>query len=314
MIDFSQIVRDRRPNLRDTSVNSYALSLRAIAPEAAADLDFLKDTGAVLSRLEYKPTTRKNHLNAAVVVLQGLGDDEFKSAAKVYEARRDKYQEQYLDQTKARKKTASQEKNWVEWPAYEAMVDSMRGDVRWRGAMTPGQAMKFQDYLVALLHETFPVRNDFANLKVVSRRAWNNMTDEGKGERNYVLVGSGGHPYRFIFNHYKTSAKYGRRELKVERPQLTKAIRRWLAHRAGEDFLVNRKGAALNGNGITKILGRVGQRELGRTLGSSLLRHSYLSHKYQGVNEEKEKDADMMMHSVATQNDYIKTSENDDNE
>ena len=34
----------------------------------------------------------------------------------------------------------------------------------------------------------------------------------------------------------------------------------------------------------------------------------------EGVNEEKEKDADMMMHSVATQNDYIKTSENDDNE
>ena len=47
----------------------------------------------------------------------------------------------------------------------------------------------------------------------------------------------------------------------------------------------------------------------GKTLGSSILRHSYLSHKYQGVDEEKKKDAALMMHSVATQGDYVKTED-----
>jgi hypothetical protein len=42
-------------------------------------------------------------------------------------------------------------------------------------------------------------------------------------------------------------------------------------------------------------------------LGSSLLRHSYLSHKYADVAEEKKKDADLMMHSVAMAEGYIKS-------
>ena len=46
--------------------------------------------------------------------------------------------------------------------------------------------------------------------------------------------------------------------------------------------------------------------ELDRRLGSSLLRHSYLSHKYGEEANEKEKDADLMMHSVAMQDGYIK--------
>ena len=43
-----------------------------------------------------------------------------------------------------------------------------------------------------------------------------------------------------------------------------------------------------------------------RSLGSSLLRHSYLSHKYADVNEEKQADADLMGHSQAMQDGYIK--------
>ena len=46
-------------------------------------------------------------------------------------------------------------------------------------------------------------------------------------------------------------------------------------------------------------MARVGRREVGKSLGSSLLRHSYLSYWYADVNGEKKKDAEMMMHSVA---------------
>ena len=62
----------------------------------------------------------------------------------------------------------------------------------------------------------------------------------------------------------------------------------------------------LGSNGTSKAFARIGTRELGRRLGSSLLRHSYLSHKYGEEADEKEKDADLMMHSVAMQDGYIK--------
>ena len=58
----------------------------------------------------------------------------------------------------------------------------------------------------------------------------------------------------------------------------------------------------LGSNGISKALARIGKR-----LGSSLLRHSYLSHKYADLTAEKQKDADLMMHSVGMQDGYIKT-------
>ena len=57
--------------------------------------------------------------------------------------------------------------------------------------------------------------------------------------------------------------------------------------------------APLSSNGITKLMAHVGRREVGKSLGSSLLRHSYLSHWYADVNDEKKKDAEMTMHSVA---------------
>ena len=87
------------------------------------------------------------------------------------------------------------------------------------------------------------------------------------------------------------------------------ALRRWMRHNYSQHFLRNRKGAPLNSNGITKALARIGQQELGRKLGSSLLRHSYLSHKYADVNKEKKKDAEVMMHSLETQSEYVKTED-----
>ena len=311
MFDFAQSIRDRRPKLRDTSVSAYATSLKTLAPEGGEniqDLSFLKDTKQVLSKLEkYKPNTRKNHLNAAVVVLQESTDPEFVAAVKIYEGLRDKYQEEYLDQVKTHQKTPSQEANWIEWPEYELMVGHMADGVKWRGEMTGKEKMRYQEYLVALLHLNFPVRNDFHGLVVVTMGEWRDLPALEQTKRNYYIHGQNLH--RFVLNQYKTSDKYGQRVLEVKGEALAKALRRWNRVNQSPHFLRNSKGVPLDSNGITKTLGRVGQREKGKTLGSSILRHSYLSHKYHGAAQEKEKDAALMMHSVETQGDYIKTGD-----
>ena len=41
MMDFIQLVKEMKPTLRDTSVHSYAVSLKSIAPPKATDLEFL---------------------------------------------------------------------------------------------------------------------------------------------------------------------------------------------------------------------------------------------------------------------------------
>ena len=316
-MDYAKVIRERRPKLRDNSVTAYALSLKSMAPPDNKDMDYLYDTEGIFQRLEkYKPNTRKNHLNAAVVVLQGIDTEKAKKTTKIYEKRRDKYQEDYLDQTKAHKKTASQETNWIEWPDYVEMVDRLGKEVKFVGAKglsTPvlAGAMKFQDYLVTLLYQHFPVRNDFADLRVITSKEWKKMTEEEKTAENFLVVAGGAKKtgFEMVLNHYKTSAKYGQRRIKIEQEPVKKALRRWLRHNESGTLLINRKGAPLSSNGITKLLSRVGRREVGKSLGSSLLRHSYLSHKYADVTDEKKKDAEMMMHSVAMQEEYIKKDE-----
>ena len=55
----------------------------------------------------------------------------------------------------------------------------MSEDVRWTGEVTKSQEMKFQDYLIALLHKNFPVRNKITdNIKAITENILN-INDHG---------------------------------------------------------------------------------------------------------------------------------------
>ena len=74
-------------------------------------------------------------------------------------------------------------------------------------------------------------------------------------------------------------------------------------HRAkAVPFLVYKDGEPLHQlNSITRIINSV----LGKGVGSSALRHIYLTHKYGDVEKEQQKDAAAMAHSVGQQKEYI---------
>jgi hypothetical protein len=66
-------------------------------------------------------------------------------------------------------------------------------------------------------------------------------------------------------------------------------------------FLVGADGSALSSvNSITRVLNKI----FGKQIGSSMLRHIYLSSKYN--IEEMKKDADAMGHTLGTQKEYLK--------
>jgi hypothetical protein len=58
-----------------------------------------------------------------------------------------------------------------------------------------------------------------------------------------------------------------------------------------------------NINSITYIINKIFKKKIG----SSMLRHIYLSGKYGDELKERQKDANMMSHSVEMATDYIKT-------
>ena len=304
-MDFLAEVKKVRPNIKPNSAAAYATSLRLLAPDDASSLKFLLDTKTIIGKLErYKHTTRRNYLNAIVVVMQGMEDVE--KALKEYEKLRDGYNEEYAEQVQSHTKTDRQKAIWVDWVDYLEIVDKLRGEVK---RFKPGQwddkqKMAYQDYLLALFYSKFPLRNDLSETKIITKKQYNQLTEEEKKKANFV-VKHHSNRYFLLLNAYKTSAKYGEKKLELDGVVL-KALRKWLRHSGSDYLFINTQGQPLSSNGITKILNRIGRRFRGKPFGSSILRHSYLSHKYGKINQEKEKDADIMGHSISTQSDYVK--------
>ena len=304
LLQCEEHIAKHRPNLKPNSTRTYARSLRVMAPPGATDFEWVKDVDYVLKQLEtYKDTTKKNNLNAVIVVT-----DKDSEAFHVYTKERDKYNQLYTDHNKARKKTESQEKNWVEWPDYQKMVAVMAAEVRGlRGAMSKREQNKFQDYLLVLLYSHYPLRNDFGDVKITTATAFKRLHPEVKAAHNY-LIKRQNQTYSLILNEYKTSKTYGEKRIEISKG-VGAVISKWLKYNTSGYLLRDpaHPEQPLGSNGISKAFGRIGMERSSKRLGSSLLRHSYLSNKYADDVKEKEADADLMMHSVAMQGDYIKT-------
>lgn len=103
---------------------------------------------------------------------------------------------------------------------------------------------------------------------------------------------------QFTFKDYKTAYFYGKQTAEPT-PLLKKTINKYLAGRA-TGYLLERDGKRLGANGITYILNYY----LGKGIGSTELRHIYISHATGDMNKAKAKIAKQMGHSVAMQNAY----------
>jgi hypothetical protein len=85
-------------------------------------------------------------------------------------------------------------------------------------------------------------------------------------------------PDKFILNQYKTDSKYGKKSVKIP-SSLAKVIKKFLKFNKSGYFLTLQDSIRpINSNGITKALNRLFQKHLGKTIGSSLLRHIIISH------------------------------------
>jgi hypothetical protein len=314
-MDFNKLVHLARPTLKPNSVNAYATSLRVLAPDDATSLDFLLDSSKIIAQIEkFKHTTRRNYLNAVIVVLKGdEGQAENDTAIQKYEKERDKYNAEYSELVQSHSKTDRQKEMWIEWPDYLKIVQQLQSEVQHYkpGDWTKSMSALFQDYLIALLYSKYPLRNDFAHVNVITKGVFGGLTLAEKKKHNY-LVKHKTNKYFLVLNEYKTSAKYGEKRIELDEVVL-KPLRKWLRHNPTDTLLINGKGEPMTSNGITKSLARIGNRYRGKPFGSSILRHSYLSHKYadsvakaKAEEKEKEEDADLMGHSVQMQEDYVK--------
>lgn len=202
-------------------------------------------------------------------------------------------------------KSEKQEENWLTWEEVNKKKSELKEECSSflsNKHITPAQFETLQQYLLLSLYTDIqPRRNqDYLEMYVVKK-----LGKEYPKDRNYYDMAT----HRFVFNKYKTAKKYNE-QVEAVPTELQEVLKAYLSQHPlakgkVKEFklLVKADGSGLNTvNSITRILNRIFRKKVG----SSMLRHIYLSGKYGDTIKEMEKDGVAMAHGPSVQREYIK--------
>jgi len=301
MVDLGKkLVADKK--IAESSASLYIKNLWTLnGKQPFNNLAFLKNSDTIDGLLaNYAENTKKTFLSSIVSVLSLFKDKA--TYKKIYQHYYDGMMAKAGEMKKAETdgKTEKQSENWMEWSAVQKLAtDKLEEINKFVGnkLITPKQYGDLLCYLILSLYTEIPPRRnaDYSEMFVVGK--WNDKMDANK---NYLDLST----KKFVFNKYKTAKKYGQQIVEYgDNPTLTNAINMYLKHtplhkgkitKATEfRFLCYEDGSPLTAvNAITRILNKC----LGKKVGSSMLRHIFLSNKYD-IKDMKE-TAEEMGHSV----------------
>ena len=304
------LVTDR--GVSESTANLYLRTLLMLNDKRPfTTLAFLKKKDAVAAKLEtYADSTKKGILASIVSVLSLYKDKAtYKAIYKhYYDLMMSKSKEvKEAESARAGEKSEKQKKNWSSWADVQNTEEQLHkeaAELMNRKHLTAPEAEKLLQCVVLSLYTKIqPRRNqDYLNMLVVKK--W---SDNMSADHNYLdLTGN-----QFIFNKYKTAKKYGVQKIAIP-DDLLNILVSYLKHhplwkeskgKTAVPFLVSPGGVPITAlNGITRILNKI----FGKKIGSSMLRHIFLSDKYSDLKDDMAEDAAAMGHSVAEQqNTYV---------
>lgn len=311
MLDLAKELMEKK-SVAETTAAAYLRILYGLNnKEPFKNLSFLKKTDVIDERIaSYAESTQKSLYSGVTSVLSLFKDKV--GYKKVYQHYYDKMMGKAKETRDTSEKTEKEKANWIDWDE----VQKKRGELKEKvGGFSKQKALQPQQWevlihstLVALYTEVQPRRNqDYLDMWVVRVK----KTDELPKDKNYLVL-EGNVPKQFIFNKFKTSKTYGQQTVEVPEA-LAGSLAVYLKHHPLNKgskkptefkFLVGADGAPLTaGNAITRALNKV----FGKKVGSSMLRHSFLSSKYGDTLNAQKEDCTAMGHSIEEQRRYIRT-------
>ena len=305
MLELAKKLREEK-KVAESTANAYIRAMYLLnGKQPYKNLTFLKNTSAIADLVsKYAESTIKT-IYASIVSVLSLFKDK-PTYKKIYQHYYDLMmgKSEEAKQNESSDKTQKQTDNWITWDEVQKKVADLREKVaefKSNKSITNQQYESLLHYLIVSLYtETQPRRNqDYLDMFVAKKQPT-------ETEHNYVVL-TKTKPTSFVFNKFKTSKKYGQQTLEVPET-LANVISEYLKFHplkknASYKFLVSYDGTPITAvNAITRVLNKI----FGKRVGSSMLRHIFLSTKYD--IKEMEKDANAMGHSVEEQKKYMKGS------
>jgi len=313
--DFMLYLLKELVNKKDVTESTASLYIKNLYTinnkEQFLNLSFLKNTDAVDKFLtEYSDNTKKTYLSGITSVLSLY--KEKPTYKKIYEHYYNEMMKKAgeMSNTDKNKMTDNEKTNWMTWDEILEIKKTMKANIDQlkdvQKYITPKQYELILNYLILSLYVDMPPRRnqDYMNMYVVTN------IKEQDNTKNYLDWSN----KKFYFNNYKTSKSYGTQIIDLS-PELIEALNLYISvHPLNPShklkfpkntefkFLVYSDGSGFSSvNSITRILNKIFN---GKKIGSSMLRHIYLTTKY-NIDAMKD-DAEKMGHSLNEQRQYMK--------
>jgi len=306
MLDLAKELVEKKEVSESTASAYIRMLIQLNDKKEFKNLTFLKKKEDIERKLEtYAESSQKTILSAITSVLTLYKDKP--TYKKVYQYYYDRMMDKgkKLNERDTSQKTEKQEENWIEWKDVQAIRDDLSNKVKEFGKkISNDDFTTLLHYMILSLYTEIEPRRNLDYLDMVVVKKWK---DTMPSDKNYVEL----NPTRFIFNKYKTAKTYGRQVLDIPEA-LQKSIKLYLSYHplkksAVFPFLVYGDGRPLTVvNSITRILNKI----FHKNVGSSMLRHIFITDKFGDVKNEMEDVANKMGHSVVEQQGTYNQSKN----
>ena len=267
-MDLKKILKERRPNLSNSSITTYNSILRnlhrKVFDKDLEENDF-HDTKAITAYLLNIPANRRKTILSALTVLTGL--QEYREAMM-------NDIETYTQQIARQEKTETQQDNWLEPDVLQEKLEQHKKNASLlyrKKSLTEKDLQEIQNYILLVLYSGIYVpprrAKDYVDFRIGK--------EIDKDKENYLDKGA------MIFNSYKTSKKYGQQ--KVPLPNAMKTIlKKWIAVNPTPYLLFDTNQSPLTSVKLNQRLNKI----FGKKISVNALRHSYLSEKYGDIGDD----------------------------
>ena len=211
--------------------------------------------------------------------------------------------------------TTKQKSAWIDWKEIVKLRKMIARRVNltklYERPFNKRDFLVMQRLLILSLLTMLPgvARLDYATIRIIGKKEFEKLPDQTA--ENYLVTGR---QSKIIFQKYKTSATYGVVNIpiaKYSRPlqRLLQKHVRYLHENFPENdcLFLNRNLTCMSRNSLTKFLQRLFKEFFKKSVSVSMLRHIFLTNKYDKKQlEEQEETAKFMMHSRSMMKDYVK--------
>lgn len=305
-MDLKDTIKKNKPNISVSSIDTYLSNIRSTGLKIGVVFktvdDIINNADKIFDSMkDLKTNTRKSKLASFVVALDCKDPSKkIKDVLIKFRAQMNKDLDTIKDKDTNQELTETQKANYVSWREVQNLYKILEVEAKPLlnlKSLTQKHFQKLIDYILIGLYVEIPPRRslDYTAFKIKD-------IDESKD--NYLKI-SKGH-YKLVFNKYKNSSRIGSQTVELP-PAFGKVLKKFIDKNPYDYLIVNKAGKPVLQNHIAKILNRL----FDKHVSSSMLRHSYLTHKFGNVDLKalEETTADMGNSDVARSLKYVSKEE-----